>query len=435
MDTLCRDCMHTPPLGAANCNECNSRRLITHSALETLNIAHVDCDAFYAAITKRDHPELKDKPVLIGGGHRGVVSTACYIARLYGARSAMPMFKALKLCPDAVVMPPEYEKYQIAASQIREKMRALTPLVQIVSIDEAYLDLSGTTKINGCPPATVLARLALDIEQDVGISVSIGLSSNKFLAKTASDLDKPRGFAVLSADEAPAFLAPHTPSFLHGVGPKHAAKLVRDGYRTIGDLQAANQKQLIAQYGETGLWLHERAFGRDNRPVQPDSVRKSVSAETTFFANIHQLTELEDELWKLSVKTADRSKAAGVEGSVVTLKLKSADFQSITRRVTLPNPTQLAQTIFRAARALLAREATGREFRLIGVGISGLGPAKSDAVDLLDPNVEKRASAERAADIARAKFGKDAVKTGRAVRHEHVKAARQEKTKPKPTKR
>jgi len=426
METLCRDCMHTPSESAISCPNCAGTRLISHPELETLTIAHIDCDAFYAAIAKRDNPELKDQPVLIGGGHRGVVSTACYIARLYGVHSAMPMFKALKACPDAVVMPPDSRKYQIAATQIREKMRALTPLVQIVSIDEAYLDLSGTSKANKAPPATVLARLAQEIERDVGITVSIGLSENKFLAKTASELDKPCGFAALSAREAPTFLAPHAPSFLHGVGPKHAARLIRDGYRTIADLQAAPQKELIARYGETGLWLSERAFGRDNRRVSPDSVRKSVSAETTFFANIHDLGELEDELWRLSVKTADRSKAAGVEGAVVTLKLKSADFKTITRRVTLPSPTQLSQTIFRSARTLLAREATGRQFRLIGIGISALSPAaETDAVDLLDPNVKKRATAERAADIARAKFGKDAVKTGRTVRQEHKKAARQ----------
>ena len=431
MQTLCRDCLHTPPPDAHICPTCNGTRLIHHQALDTLTIAHIDCDAFYAAIAKRDNPELKDKPVLVGGGHRGVVSTACYIARLYGAHSAMPMFKALKACPDAIVVSPDYEKYQIAAAQIREKMRALTPLVQIVSIDEAYLDLSGTRKVNKAAPATILAQLALDIERDVGITVSIGLSANKFLAKTASELDKPRGFAALSAEQAPAFLAPHPPSFLHGVGPKHAAKLIRDGYRTIGDLQAAPQKELIARYGETGLWLSERAFGRDTRRVSPDSVRKSVSAETTFFANIHALDALEDELWRLSVKTADRSKAAGVEGAVVTLKLKSADFKTITRRVTLLGPTQLAQTIFRSARTLLAREATGRQFRLIGVGISALTPAaKTDAADLLDPNVKKRASAERAADIARAKFGKDAVKTGRTIRQEHARAARLAKDKP-----
>jgi len=391
---------------------------LRHDALHDLSIAHIDCDAFYAAIEKRDNPDLKDKPVIVGGGRRGVVSTCCYIARLYGIRSAMPMFKALKACPDVVVVRPDYAKYSAAAAIIREKMRALTPLVQVVSIDEAYLDLTGTDRLNGAPPARVLSKLALDIERDVGITISIGLSANKFLAKTASELDKPRGFAVISAAEAPDLLAPHGPNFLHGVGPKLANKLVKDGFRTIADLQAAPVKDLIGRYGETGLWLHERALGQDNRPVRPDSDRKSVSAETTFEKDLSELSPLEDQLWKLSVKTADRAKAVGVEGAVITLKLKTADFKTVTRRTSLAVPTQLAQAIFRAGKPLLAKEANGRSFRLIGVGISGLEPAKSDAVDLIDPKVAKRAAAERAADKAREKFGKDAVKTGRAARME-----------------
>ena len=268
----------------------------------------------------------------------------------------------------------------------------------------------------GAPPARTLAGLALDIERDVGITISVGLSSNKFLAKTASELDKPRGFAVISPDEAAALLAPHAPGFLHGVGPKLARKLITDGFRTIGDLQAAAPKDLIGRYGETGLWLHERARGHDNRPVHPGGERKSVSSETTFHADLADPGQLEDQLWRLCVKTADRAKSVQVEGAVIVLKLKTADFRTITRRVSLPVPTQLAQTIFRAARPLLTKEANGQKFRLIGIGLSGLEPAKSDAIDLIDPSVAKRAAAERAADKARAKFGKDAVKTGRAAR-------------------
>lgn len=419
MDILCRDCATPAPHGSKSCNACHSSRLISHAQLFALSIAHIDCDAFFAAIEKRDDPSLKDKPVLVGGGHRGVVSTCCYIARLYGVHSAMPMFKALKACPDAVVVRPNFEKYSAAAKIIREKMFALTPLVQVVSIDEAYLDLSGTHRLNKASPAEVLARLALEVERDVGISISVGLASNKFLAKTASELDKPRGFAAISAAEAPALLAPQGPGYLHGVGPKLAARLKRDGFTTIGALQQAAQKDLIGRYGETGLWLHERAFGRDNRPVHTGSERKSVSAETTFNKDIADLGTLEDQLWRLCVKTADRAKAVSTEGAVVTLKLKTRDFQGLTRRVSLPEATQLAQTIFRAARPMLAKEANGRKFRLIGVGISGLQTAAStDAVDLLDPRIKKRAGAERAADIARAKFGKDAVKTGRAARME-----------------
>lgn len=417
MDVLCRDCASPAPAQAATCPDCNSARLVRHSDLFKLHLAHIDCDAFFAAVEKRDNPDLKDKPVLVGGGHRGVVSTCCYIARLYGVRSAMPMFKALQACPNAVVVPPNYEKYSAAAAIIREKMRALTPLVEVVSVDEAYLDLRGTERLNKASPAQALARLALDVEKDVGITISIGLSVNKFLAKTASELDKPRGFAAISAQEAPALLAPHTPGFLHGVGPKLAQKLTRDGFPTVGALQQAAQKDLIARYGETGLWLHERAAGRDNRRVHTDSERKSVSAETTFNTDLARLPPLEDALWKLCVKTADRAKAIGTEGSVITLKLKTQNFQTVTRRTSLATPTHLAQTLFRAAKPMLAKEADGRKFRLIGIGISGLqDAAKNDAVDLLDPSIKKRASAERAADVARAKFGKNAVKTGRAAK-------------------
>ncbi len=390
-----------------------------HKDLHKLHLAHIDCDAFFAAVEKRDNPDLKDKPVLVGGGKRGVVSTCCYIARLYGVRSAMPMFKALKACPEAVVVRPNYEKYSAAAAIIREKMRALTPLVQVVSVDEAYLDLSGTERINMASPAQSLIKLALEVERDVGITISIGLSVNKFLAKTASELDKPRGFAAIGADEAVALLGPQKPGFLHGVGPKLAAKLKRDGFETVGALQQAAQKDLIGRYGETGLWLYERAFGRDNRPVRIESERKSISSETTFNTDIATPGALEDQLWNLCVKTADRAKAACTEGSVITLKLKTQDFKTITRRKTLATPTQLAQTLFREARPLLVKEANGRKFRLIGVGLSTLqDAAKTDAVDLLDPRIKKRANAERAADIARAKFGKNAVKTGRAAKME-----------------
>ena len=422
MGILCRDCTTQLDNSQSGCGKCAGTRLFSHDNLYDLHIAHIDCDAFYASVEKRDDPSLKDKPVLVGGGRRGVVSTCCYIARIYGVHSAMPMFKALKACPDAVVIMPDFSKYAAAAKRIREKMAALTPLVQVVSIDEAYLDLSGTTRVNGATPAQVLAQLALDIERDVGITISIGLSENKFLAKTASDLDKPRGFAAISLEEAPGLLAPHSPSFLHGVGPKLAATLKRDGFPTVGALQHAERKDLISRYGETGLWLHERAFGRDNRPVTPENERKSVSSETTFETDISDLSTLEDRLWKLCVKTADRAKAVETEGRVLTLKLKTDGFQTITRRKSLSTPTQLAQTLFRTARPMLAKEANGRRFRLIGIGISELRKAAAlDAADLLDPLVEKRASAERAADLAREKFGKGAVKTGRAARMENDK--------------
>lgn len=402
---------------APACPSCGHERLVRNSRLAELGIAHLDCDAFFAAIEKRDDPSLKNKPVIVGGGKRGVVATCCYIARLYGVRSAMPMFQALKACPDAVVIKPNSEKYRIAGLQVREKMQALTPMIQPVSVDEAYLDLTGTNTLHKAPPAVSLARLAAEIERDVGITVSIGLSVNKFLAKTASELDKPKGFAVIAAEEAEALLAPKPIGFIHGIGPKLAKKLSLDGYDTIEDLQRTELRQLIGKYGETGMWLKNRAHGIDNRPVRNDEERKSVSSETTFHKDMSDTAWLEDQLWRLCVKTADRAKATGLVGNVITLKLKTADFRTLTRRLSLAEPTQLAQTLFRSARILLAKEANGRtRFRLIGIGISDLSEHRADSVDLLDPLVAKRAAAERASDLAREKFGTDAVMTGRSAR-------------------
>ncbi|HAE95613.1 MAG TPA: DNA polymerase IV [Hyphomonas atlantica] len=417
MTTLCRNCFHMFEEDAPACPSCGHERLVRNSRLAELGIAHLDCDAFFAAIEKRDDPSLKNKPVIVGGGKRGVVATCCYIARLYGVRSAMPMFQALKACPDAVVIKPNSEKYRIAGLQVREKMQALTPMIQPVSVDEAYLDLTGTNTLHKAPPAVSLARLAAEIERDVGITVSIGLSVNKFLAKTASELDKPKGFAVIAAEEAEALLAPKPIGFIHGIGPKLAKKLSLDGYDTIEDLQRTELRQLIGKYGETGMWLKNRAHGIDNRPVRNDEERKSVSSETTFHKDMSDTAWLEDQLWRLCVKTADRAKATGLVGNVITLKLKTADFRTLTRRLSLAEPTQLAQTLFRSARILLAKEANGRtRFRLIGIGISDLSEHRADSVDLLDPLVAKRAAAERASDLAREKFGADAVMTGRSAR-------------------
>lgn len=417
MATLCRACSSVTAAVQGECPSCGSSWRVSHPDLTVLSIAHLDCDAFFAAIEKRDAPELKSRPVIVGGGKRGVVSTCCYIARLHGVRSAMPMFKALKACPDAVVIRPNFAKYKEAADAIRARMDALTPLVQAVSIDEAYLDLTGTESLHGAPPAVLLSRLALDIERDVGITVSIGLSGNRFLAKMASEMDKPRGFAVISPEEAPAMLAPYSPAYLHGVGPKLAAKLDRDGYATVADLQAAGLKTLIRAYGETGQYLHERAFGIDRRPVNPHGERKSVSSEITFDTDISDPGDLTDRLWQVCEKTARRAKAVDVEGVVVTLKLKTHDFKTITRRTTLPYATQLARTLFETARPMLARETiSGRKFRLIGVGISELSAARGDVEDLIDPRVAKLAAAERAVDIARGKFGDGAVQSGRALR-------------------
>jgi DNA polymerase-4 len=406
---FCRDCLAETARGAVRCAACGGPRVARHPRLRAMTIAHVDCDAFFASIEKRDDPALADKPVIVGGGRRGVVSTCCYIARIRGVRSAMPMFKALKLCPDAVIVKPSFAKYVEASRAVKAKMLALTPTVEPLSIDEAFLDLSGTDRLHRLPPAIALARFALEVERDVGITVSIGMASNKFLAKIASEIDKPRGFAALSAEDAPAFLAPKPVGFLWGVGPAFAATLERDGLRTIADLQRAEPAELARRYGEQGLRLARLSRGQDARKVEPDRARKSVGAETTFDADLSDAEALEARLWRLCEKVAGRLRAEGAAGSVVTLKLKTADFRSRTRAHALPSPTRLAARIFEAARRLLAKETDGTPFRLIGVSLSELGPASSaDPPDLERRHARLDAIETAVADL-RARFGEEAV--------------------------
>ena len=383
-----------------------------HPDIDALTIAHVDCDAFYATIEKRDDPSLTDKPVIIGGGKRGVVAAACYVARTYGIRSAMPMFEAKQRCPHAVVIKPNMTKYVQVGREVRSAMFALTPLVEPLSIDEAFLDLTGTERLHGMSAAKVLARFAATIERDVGITVSIGLSANKFLAKIASDMDKPRGFAALGQSEAVAFLAPKPVGFIYGVGTVSAAKLANDGFRTIADLQRADEHDLMRRYGEEGARLWRLARGRDTRAVDPERDTKSVSAETTFERDIGDFRPLEQHLWDLTERVSARLKANALAGSTVTLKLKSTDFKIRTRARALAAPTQLAARIFAAGRDLLAHEVGTTRFRLIGIGVSHLEDATGD--DLADLIDRRAAEAEHAIDRLRSKFGRDAVVKGLA---------------------
>ena len=388
-----------------------------------MSIAHVDCDAFYCSVEKRDNPDIRDKPVIVGGGRRGVVSAACYHARVYGVRSAMPMFQALKLCPQAVVVKGSMDKYAFEGGRIREMMRALTPLVEPLSIDEAFLDLTGTARLHGQTPAQSLIKLQNDVLREIGVTVSIGLSYNKFLAKTASDLDKPNGFAVLGEHDAQEFLDKQTVGFIYGIGPAFAAKLERAGLRTIADVRRRTDKDLAQRFGDQGLRLARLARGEDHRPVNPVSDRKSISAETTFNTNISDLEQLKDKLWQVCSKTADRSKAKNLAGRTLTLKLKSTQFKTITRRRTLQQPVQLADIIFSELEPLLEAEVDGfKAYRLIGAGLSGLSEPVGDVADMLDLKSAKRGAAERASDIARAKFGPDAITTGRGLRLKQAKA-------------
>ncbi len=416
MSGFCRDCLTDVADTAKRCRGCGSPRLVRHAELDRLTIAHIDCDAFYATIEKRDDPSLADKPLIVGGGKRGVVATACYIARTYGVRSAMPMFEALSRCPHAVVVKPNMAKYVEVGREVRKRMRDLTPLVEPLSIDEAFLDLTGTERLHGMSAARVLARFARDVERDVGISVSIGLSGNKFLAKIASDLDKPRGFAVLAPAEAPAFLAPRPVGFIYGVGAVSAGKLANDGFRLIGDLQRADERDLMRRYGEEGLRLSRLARGIDTRQVDPERETKSVSAETTFDSDIADFRPLEQHLWHLCEKVSSRLKAQGLAGATVTLKLKSADFKLRTRARSLGSPTQLATRIFEAGRDLLRLEVGTTRFRLIGIGVSHLDDGGGD--DLSDLIGRRAAQAEHAVDALRSKFGRDAVVKGLAIEEE-----------------
>ena len=407
---FCRDCLGDLDITARRCGACGSPRLVRHPALASLTLAHIDCDAFYATVEKRDNPEIADKPVIIGGGKRGVVSAACYISRTYGVRSAMPMFKALALCPSAVVIRPDMAKYVRVGRDVRHAMQALTPLVEPLSIDEAFLDLAGTQRVHGMIPAKVLARFAQQVERDIGITVSVGLSCNKFLAKIASDMDKPRGFAMLNQDEARAMLAEKPVGFIFGVGPATQERLSQRGFRTIADLQRADEIELMKQFPSDGRRLWRLARGIDDRRVEPDRGAKTISSETTFETDIRDFATLERLLWRLSEKVSARLKAGELAGLTITLKLKTADFRQRTRSQSIGAPTQLAAKIFAVSREMLLKEIDGTAFRLMGTGVSALrAGSQADDTDMLD---RRAAHAERAIDDLRRKFGQAAVIRG-----------------------
>lgn len=415
MGAICRSCGGACSDGRA-CRRCGGADRIDHPELQQLAIAHVDCDAFFAAIEKRDAPHLREKPVIIGGGQRGVVATACYVARRFGVRSAMPMFKARALCPQAVVIKPNMAKYAEAAKAVRQLMLQLTPLVEPVSIDEAFLDLSGTERVHNQCPAASLVQLARNVEREVGITLSIGLSHNKFLAKIASDLNKPRGFSIVGVAETSDFLAPRPVGLIWGVGARLQEQLQRDGLRTIGDLRRLEESDLIKRYGTTGARLYRLCRGIDDRPVSTERETKSISAETTFNDDIARFESLVPILWRLSEKVARRLKQADLAATSVTLKLKTSRFKTLSRsRSGLP-ATQLATRIFDCGQELLKREATGTAFRLIGIGVQDFAPAEdADTGDLVDQRSRTDAKAEKAIDALRARFGDAIITRGTGV--------------------
>lgn len=416
MRALCRDCLSDVPEALSRCPLCDGRRIVAHPELGELAIAHLDCDAFYAAVETRDNPALAEKPLIVGGGRRGVVLTASYAARTFGVKSAMPMFQALKLCPQAIVVRPNMDKYATVARDIRALLLCSTPQVEPLSLDEAYLDLLGTTRLHGMTPAQTLARLVKQIEHTIGIPVSVGLSYNKFLAKLASDLDKPRGFAVIGRAEAKHFLRDKPIAMIRGVGPVLQARLHKHGLERIGQLQDADLSLLMHRYGDTALWLHRLANAEDDRTVDANAERRTLSAETTFERDIATFAELEGILWEQVERVSERAKASGIGGRTITLKLKTAGFRIKTRSASIENPTQLCDIIFRIGRRLLAREATGIPYRLLGVGLTHIcAAAECDPPDLLDVGSARRAAVEKAMDDVRAKFGSNALRKGRSV--------------------
>ena len=417
-DSLCYTCLK-PIIAAHNtCPHCNSRNIISHPELFNLSIAHIDCDAFYASIEKRDNPSLLSKPVIVGGlSNRGVVATCCYVARKSGVRSAMPMYKAQELCPDAVVIKPNMQKYKKASLHIRKLMQALTPLVEPLSIDEAFLDMSGTTRMHHAPPALMLAKLAKTIEKDVGITVSVGLAPNKFLAKLASNMQKPSGFTIIGEQEKLTRLATLPVTALWGVGKSMTAKLAKDGISHISQLQTMDERTLAKRYGEIGLRLYRLARGIDIRKVEPNSLPKSISSEQTFDKDIWQSDHLIQKLWTLSEEVSGGLKKKGYAASTITVKLKTQNHKIITRSHTLESPTQLTDILFEHGEALLKPLCNGTYYRLLGIGASNLSKSlyAADPLDLIEPKRNRRAQTERVMDQLRERFGKESIRKGRAL--------------------
>ena len=418
MPRLCRDCMKRCSSDSTRCFDCGSPRTIDLEAADGLAIAHVDCDAFYAAVEKRDDVNLRDKPVIVGGsGPRAVVATCCYIARTFGVRSAMPMSRARALCPNAVVLPPDMARYARVGREIRARMLELTPLVEPLSIDEAFLDLTGCDGSNGASAAETLARLARQVEVRIGVTVSVGLSYCKFLAKLASDLDKPRGFAVITREEAKAWLAPQSVGRLWGVGRIGRERLERSGFRVIGDLQRIDEWAAVSRLGDDGLRLWRLGQGCDDRPVVAEREPKSISSETTFDCDISDKAELTRILLVHCDRVAARLRKEGLSACGLTLKLRLPDFTLRTRSRAGMKATQLAPRLFEAARPLLDAQPDRTAYRLLGIAATELALAEhADEDDLVGGDGDREKFREAAIASLRDRYGPAAVQRGLTFR-------------------
>ena len=372
-------------------------------------VAHVDMDAFYASIEQRDRPELRGRPVIVGAspGGRGVVSAASYEARPYGVRSAMPISRAARLCPHAAFLPVDMEKYQRVSVQVMGILVEFSPLVEPVSVDEAFVDLTGTESLFGSPPDAVrlIKRRILD---ETGLTASAGLAANKFVAKVASELGKPDGLVVVTAGDEVRFLGELSIERLWGVGKVMAKALGDLGFTRIGQLQKAPREVLARRFGKHGQALHDLAFGRDDRAVEPYGVPKSIGSEETYGVDCTSLETLKTTLRAHAERVSAELRESAFAAGRVTLKLRFAPFETHTRSATGP-PTQDGLELYRRALALLERDPVTRPVRLIGLSASRLGPSGKGQLDLLDPAALRRERLAHVVDRLKSRFGESSV--------------------------
>ncbi len=377
-------------------------------------ILHVDMDAFYASVEQRDNPELRGKPIIVGGSprSRGVVAAASYEIRPYGVRSAMPTSKALRLCPHAIIVKPRIHHYAEVSAQIFAIFAKVTPLVQSISLDEAFLDVTGCQRLHG-DPVTIAKRIRASIKAATGLTGSVGVATCRFMAKIASDMDKPDGLTVIPADEMLDRLAPLPVSRIWGVGPVTNRRLAAMGISTIGELRQWPVEALVQELGKVGRELHDLANGRDDSPVVSEEEEKSISHENTFAVDISDLATLETTLRDQADRVSTRLRRAKLRGKVVFLKLRYDDFSTVTRRKTLDGITDLSESIFRVAQELLRgkTEAGRRPVRLIGVGMAGLTESGTQMSLFRQETVDtdKLSRLERVTDGIREKLGKEAI--------------------------
>jgi DNA polymerase-4 len=379
-------------------------------------IIHADMDEFFAAVEKLDNPALRGKPLLVGGdpAGRGVVSTASYEAREFGCHSAMPMARAIRQCPDAIVLPVRGKRYRHVSEEIFEIMGEFTPLIERLSVDEAFLDITGTERLLG-PPPRVAADVKSRVKSRTGLTVSVGVAPNKFLAKLASDLEKPDGLTIIEPDRIHEVLDPLGIRKLWGVGPAAAKRFEKLNIRTVGQLRKASPDMICAQLGSGGEQLQRLAAGLDDRPVTPDSRAKSIGQEQTFGADIDDLDELTRVLLDQTQQVARRLRQNQLKARTVTLKLRYGDFTTLTRSTTSDEPTDVTELLWRRAHGLLTDWAAGkrRPLRLLGVTASQLiGRAGVQGSLFGDPSEDKQHRLDQAVDEIANRFGDGAINRG-----------------------